>query len=187
LKKPAVDPSGEQGEESKQEKIESLEERLGDAEAELDKWEPVLVAADRVSSAYAAALAGRDLGGLPQWEKGEDGQLVNGRKNAPTPATDTSKEQRATEVWERVAPADLQAGDQIRLDVFDGQLGWHTERREVLSDDGRTFRMRGRWDGEDHEYDWVPAEDKHCNGEAPVQRVIDRLLRASSKEVGGDG
>jgi len=85
-------PSGEQGEESKQERIEALEERLGDAEAQLDKWEPVLVAADRVSSAYAAALAGRDLGGLPQWEKGEDGQLVNGRRDAPAPATDTSKE-----------------------------------------------------------------------------------------------
>jgi hypothetical protein len=93
-KQPVSHPSGEQGEESKQEQIEALEERLGDAEAELDKWEPVLVAADRVSSAYAAALAGRDLGGLPQWEKGEDGQFVNGRKNAPTPATDTSKEER---------------------------------------------------------------------------------------------
>lgn len=91
------------------------------------------------------------------------------------PSGGQGAEKQAADEWERVAPADLQAGDVIRLDVFDLQEGWNRERRQVLGDDGRTFRMRGYWDDEDREYDWTPAEDKHCNGQHSVQRVIERL------------
>jgi hypothetical protein len=76
--------AGESG--SPQEQIEVLEERIGDQENELDKWEPVLVAADRLRE---AALQGLDLGGLPPWTKGDVLDIDNARVTAAAPTQPT--------------------------------------------------------------------------------------------------
>lgn len=125
---------------------DEVEARADAMAAQLARWD----GAERVSRARLAVSRG-----VPRLERsssrpvpaplgdpaGEEGEGVLAAPAAGEPASSLGPDAKSTSSpeWERVEPSELQAGDEISLDVF-GREGYERERRAVVARD-----EAGKW------------------------------------------